>query len=611
MKITIIEDIEVYRVYFSYDPDLVEMVKSIPGRRYVPDKKYWTIPKDRLGFILYEIRSRGMEQYMELVSGESIGLNAPIESTTVIPNVDISDVPFYIAPGNHPFSHQLDFMKYAIHRFDIGLNSGFIVGDDMGTGKTLESLNLAMYCRNRFHIKRCLVICCVNQSKYNWMNDIEEHIKPYTGESGYLLGTRLKRNGKPKPEYSGPAKLEDLKTGKMYGKADGEELPFFVVTNVEFLRSHKGKKFPVTEELIRLCNAHEIGMIIIDEVHKNMSMQSLQGKQLDKLKAKTGKNVIWLPLTGTPIVSQPTDVYLPLKLVDGHYFSSFYKWCAQFCIYEGFSNSAIIGYKNIPKLKSLLQGHMIRRMKEDILDLPPKMFYTEYVENTDYQRKLADKVTADMVDHKDEILAQMNPLVSFLRLRQVNGSPELVDTSLSIDDSYIKKNAKLARLLELLEEIDAAHNKVIIFSNWVDPLRTLYKFVSKRYKTCCFTGTMSESVRQKHKRVFIENPTYTVLLGTIGALGTTHSFPGVGYEIFYDTPWTYVDRQQAEDRIQGIGRGKSGTHSSYYTLISKDTVDERVWDIMYKKMYIASYIVDNKVDLHSDPDMFMKLLGLK
>ena len=159
-------------------------------------------------------------------------------------------------------------------------------------------------------------------------------------------------------------------------------------------------------------------------------------------------------------------------MIDGHNYSSYYSWCREFCIYGGYGNHEIIGYKNIPMLKAMLQSNMIRRLKKDILDLPPKLYYDEYVENTPYQDKLEEKLIQEAFDHADEIASSMNPMVKFLRLRQVNGSPELVDPDLKADSDYINKNAKLKRLLEILEDIHDRHEKVVIFSNWVDPLRT-------------------------------------------------------------------------------------------------------------------------------------------
>ena len=193
-----------------------------------------------------------------------------------------------------------------------------------------------------------------------------------------------------------------------------------------------------------------------------------------------------------------------------------------------------------------------------------------------------------------------------MRLRQVNGSPEIVDKNLKIDSSYISKNAKLKRLLEILEEIHERGEKVIVFSNWVEPLRTLYKFVSKKYKTCCYTGTMSTEDREKNKRVFQNNPEYTVMVGTIGAMGTSHTLTAANNVIFFDEPWTATDKAQAEDRAHRAGTSKS---VNIITILSKDTIDDRVHDIVYGKDCVAGYIVDGKLDIHNNPELFDKLLG--
>ena len=176
-------------------------------------------------------------------------------------------------------------------------------------------------------------------------------------------------------------------------------------------------------------------------------------------------------------------------------------------------------------------------------------------------------------------------------------APEIIDPSLQVNGHYMKYNAKLQKLMELLDDAISNGEKVIVFSNWVEPLRTLYKFVSKKYKTCCFTGTMSESDRQKHKRVFQTNPDYKVLLGTIGAAGTTHTFTAASTVIFYDEPWTPSDKEQAEDRTYRIGTTKS---VKVHTIITQDTVDDAVHSLLYKKHGVSTYIVDNKLDLNNE-----------
>lgn len=596
---------EVYEISFSYDPVLVSMIKNVPGKRWNPSAKMWTIPKDNLGWFLNEIKGSKYESQVVMNSQEHINENAKLEVTAEIPDIDVSKIPFYVKEGAKPFDCQIDFMKFAIHRQLKGNMNGFILADEQGLGKTIETCNLAIYNKKQYGFKHCLVICCINTSKYNWYNDIKEHTRGKFVP--YILGTRFKRDKvNTRSDTGTKEKLQDLITGHMYGDVNQPKLPYFIIMNIEGLRAREGKQYPIVNEICRLISNGEINMIAIDEIHKNASPSSTQGKQLLKIKKETRNSCEWIPITGTPIVNKPTDVFTPLKLINGHNFSSYYMWCKEFCIYGGYGDHEIVGYKNIPRLKVMLQSNMIRRLKKDVLDLPPKIYYTEYVENTDYQQRLYNKIANDIIDDKDNIVRALNPLTQFMRLRQVNGSPEIVDKNLKIDSSYISKNAKLKRLLEILEEIHERGEKVIVFSNWVEPLRTLYKFVSKKYKTCCYTGTMSTEDREKNKRVFQNNPEYTVMVGTIGAMGTSHTLTAANNVIFFDEPWTATDKAQAEDRAHRAGTTKS---VNIITILSKDTIDDRVHDIVYGKDCVAGYIVDGKLDIHNNPELFDKLLG--
>lgn len=62
--------------------------------------------------------------------------------------------------------------------------------------------------------------------------------------------------------------------------------------------------------------------------------------------------------------------------------------------------------------------------------------------------------------------------------------------------------------------------------------------------------------------------------------------------IFIDTPWTYAEFEQSQDRIYRIGTKKS---VFIYNLICKDTIDERVKDILYTKKAISDFVIDDKV----------------
>lgn len=593
--ISIMQQGDRYNIRFKYDPILISIIRDIPSRKYDPNTKLWSVSKDYLGWLVRSLDQSPYRTMYQVTSEEELYINHSFDTTSVIPDEDISDVNFQVKEGCKPLEHQLDFMKFALHRQRSGDMRGFLLADDQGLSKTCEVINLALYNREHYGYKHCLVICCVNSAKYTWLDEIYQHTKG--AESGYILGSRLKRNKSVRYVGSSQEKYDDLCSMKMYGKSD--DLPYFIIMNIEAIRYKVKRKFLIAEKIQELILSGEINMVCLDEIHKNCSLGSTQGDRLRRISKKVGNTCMFIPMTGTPIVKKPTDCYLPMLLIGEITTTSFSDWCHNFCIYGDFNE--IIGYKSIGMLKSMLQSNMLRRVKSDVLDLPPKITYTVYVENTAYQQKLYNKLKTEMRRNKNNVMQMPNPLASFLHLRQVNGSPELVDEDLKVDKKYLSNNAKLQTLLELLRDIHDRGEKVVIFSNWVEPLRTLYRFVATQYGTVTFTGTMTDAKREEAKHKFIEDPTCTVMMGTIGALGVSHTLTVARNVIFYDECWNPSDKVQAEDRIYRIGTNAS---VNIYTIIAKDTVDDKVHQILYSKAMVSSYIVDNKLDIKNDPSLY-------
>ena len=611
--ITATQNGSLYEIRFPYDPTLVELVKTVPGRWYHPEGKYWSVPLEKLGFFQSRLANTPYYPQLRIISQEDIAENATIDFTeeAEIPDIDISGIELYVKDGYSLYNHQIDTLKFEIDRKRKGRKFGFILADQPGLGKTLQIINLALYNKNHEHAKHCLIVACINSAKHNWVSDIAKHTN---GEyEGYLLGSRLNRKGEVKPDQTGEDKYLDLKTGFKYGNEDAGPLPYFLIVNIEAFR-YKDKKLKkhknaFTWEVINQIKEGNISMIALDEVHRNASPTCDQGKQILEVKKQIQGDIDieWIPMTGTPIVNNPLDVFLPLKLVNGHSKDSFYEWSREYCVYGGYGGHEIISYKNIPKLKSLLQPNMLRRKREDVLDLPPKVEMIEYVENTAHQNKLYGKILLEMSKDKEKIRQSLNPMTAFLRLRQINGAPEIVDPTIQIDGKYLSKNAKVKRALELIEEIIANNEKVVVFSNWVETLKAIYKILEmKKIKTCVYTGTMKQEVREQHKEVFMNNPEYHVILGTIGALGTSHTLTAATNEIFLDEPWSPAVKDQAMDRIYRIGTTQSVT---IYTLLSQGTVDDKVHDLLFKKQGSSDLIVDNMNDvLKTHPEMLDWLL---
>lgn len=176
----------------------------------------------------------------------------------------------------------------------------------------------------------------------------------------------------------------------------------------------------------------------------------------------------------------------------------------------GFGGYKVIGYKNLNSLNAELNTVMLRRKKEEVLDLPPKLYSTEYVELTTAQKKQYRDIKNGIVADMENILASVNPLNCTLRLRQLtSGNPNLTDDS-----------PKLDRIKEMLEEeIIPNGHKAIIFSQWSTIAKDL-GIELREYDPIVITGEVPPEQRQKLVDNFQTNPHCKVAIGTIGAMGT-------------------------------------------------------------------------------------------
>ena len=63
--------------------------------------------------------------------------------------------------------------------------------------------------------------------------------------------------------------------------------------------------------------------------------------------------------------------------------------------------------------------------------------------------------------------------------------------------------------------------------------------------------------------------------------------------IFLDSPWTRAAKEQAEDRAHRIG---TKSNVNIITLVCKDTIDERIEQLVESKGEMADMMVDGKID---------------
>ena len=525
---------------FPYDASLVELVRSQPERFWDKDNKTWELPAKKL------------REFIPYLTKHRVNITGDFSAFEVVKKV--ANVPKEFQFKTKPYDHQIDGLNFGL------THDKWLLGDEQGLGKTKQVIDIAV-AKKLQGANRCLIICGVNGLKWNWQNEIKTH----SNESGRILGQRRRKNGKI---YIGSTKdkLEDLKNIDTIQD-------FFLITNVESLRDAD-----ISTTISEYCKKGIINMVAIDEIHKCKNPSSQQGKGILKIKADTH-----IAMSGTPLMNTPLDLFIILRWL-GYEKHAFYAFKNHYCIMGGYGGYDIVGYKNMPELQERVDGIMLRRLKDDVLDLPEKVYIDEFVDMTAKQEQIYKEVSADIRANIDKIKMANNPLAELIRMRQATGYTGILS-------STILESAKIDRLEEIVEESVANNRKVVIFSNWTQMTTPIYNKLCKNYKGVIITGETDDVDRQVNVNQFQNNPECKYILGTIGAMGTGLTLTAGTVVVFMDHPWTRAAYDQAVDRCHRIGQSSNLT---IYNLLCKNTIDERIWEIVQRKGAISDALIDGK-----------------
>lgn len=316
-------------------------------------------------------------------------------------------------------------------------------------------------------------------------------------------------------------------------------------------------------------------------VHNCKSNTSQQGKNLLKLKNAKYR----IAATGTLLLNNPLDTYVPLKWI-GAERSTLTNFKYYYCNYGGPFGKELCGFKNLETLKYQLDKYSLRRTK-DILGLPPKNVINEYVDMNDAQQIFYDNIKQGIIDQVDKVhMSTANLLAMVSRLRQATACPSILTT-----DNVV--SSKIERALDLTEQIVSSGEKVVIFSTFKETVKILLEKLNDiGVGVVVGTGDNSDFEIEEAKQKFQTDPETQVFVGTWQKCGTGITLNAASYMIFIDHPWTAAQCEQAEDRIHRIGTKNS---VFVYRLIAKNTIDERVLELVNDKHAISSYIIDDEI----------------
>ena len=318
---------------------------------------------------------------------------------------------------------------------------------------------------------------------------------------------------------------------------------------------------------------HRFSGVVFDEGHYLKNHRAQRSRLARRLVVDRDIDPVVHVLTGTPLTNRPRDLFPLLQLVGHALGHSFLAFAKRYC--DGHKNDygywVTAGVSNVAELSVQLQGIMLRRNKDEVLDLPAK------------QRTWIE------VDVDAEVRERLNEAVG----RFLSGERDGRGRRLGIPMfSSARRRLAVAKVPQTLDYVKGAIDqgeKVLLFSCFTHATRRFEKALGELAVT--ITGEVPTAKRQGIVDRFQNDESVRVLIGQIHAAGVGINLTAARQVVFNDLDWVPANHWQAEDRTHRIGQ--TGTVNVTY-MIARDTLEEFVRAILETKARIVDDVVEGK-----------------
>lgn len=251
--------------------------------------------------------------------------------------------------------------------------------------------------------------------------------------------------------------------------------------------------------------------------------------------------------------------------------------------------------------------------KQVIKDLPDKVEHKQYCNLTKEQASLYEAVVKDVerqLEEAEGIQRKGLILSTLMKLKQVCNHPAqfLQDSSEFVPE----RSHKLERLAEMIEEVNAEGESLLIFTQFTEIGRNLERYLKQtlHYNTYYLHGGTSRPKREKMIAEFQDpetEPSVFILSLKAGGVGIT--LTKANHVFHFDRWWNPAVEDQATDRAFRIGQKKNVFVHKFVTL---GTLEERIDQMIEdkKRLSSASIGTDESWLTELDNESFKQLIAL-
>ncbi|MGD0868926.1 MAG: SNF2-related protein [Bryobacteraceae bacterium] len=425
-----------------------------------------------------------------------------------------------------------------------------VLADDMGLGKTVQALAAAELLRRRRGIQRVLVVAPASV-KYQWKTEIEK----FTGLSAQVIDGSLSRR---QELYASPK--------------------FFNLSSYELVL--KDARY-----------MHELApdLIILDEAQRIRNWTTATARTVKQLKSRYA-----FVLTGTPLENKLEELFSVVEFIDGRRLGPAFRFLHEHRTED--ENGRLIGYRGLDRIHDQLAPVLLRRTRQEVLkDLPKRTDQILQVSLTPQQ--------AEPYWEQNDILAALmrkwerQRWLSEIDLRRIMcclQNMRMLCDSTFLFDKQTHHSPKLEEFREIIRELAIEENrKVVVFSEYERMTHLAGKELEKLgIGFVSLHGGVPSRNRGALMEKFRGDAECRVFLST-DAGGVGLNLQSASAVINFEPPWNPARLEQRIGRVHRLGQAHP-VHVVH--LLTKDSIEERVWETMKLKKSLFAGVFDSPTD---------------
>lgn len=480
-----------------------------------------------------------------------------------------------------------------------------LLGDEMGTGKTIQALQALHVINATNHIGLPALVICPNSVKTNWYREILEwapEAKPYIVGGGAVGRRKIIEAAKKDPDALVIANVESVRLLSRLAPFGSTRLRRCKECDKKYGEDIKTSQCEVHPKEL---NNFGFKTVVIDEAHRIANASSKQTRGTWAVMHDPSVERRWA-LTGTPILSHPGHLWSIMHGIAPYEYPTKSKYIDRYCLqsWNNFGGLDIVGVNPQHKEEFFkIFDPRFRRMPKSLVlpQLPKKIRSTRFVTMTPKQAAAYRDIEEGMMTilESGELLVTPNNLTAATRLSQLASSyadVEKVDPNdpLTWQVRLKEPSPKIDEMMDIIED----HGGKVAVCAWSRQLIEMAatRLEKARVRITKIVGGMSVWERDNQLRSFQDGDAQVILF-TMDAGGTGLTMTATDTLIRLQRSWSMVTNVQSEDRVHRIG---SEQHEAIHIIevVAEDTVEQtRQLPRLYEKLHRLEEITRDRATI--------------